>query len=619
MDATRNAMRDQHNDRTMVERIDPLMGVVLDNRYRIDFRLASGGFGAIYRATHLETGQPYALKVLHTELASQDRSVLARFQREAATLQQLKSPNTIHAYETGTAPDGSLYIVMELLHGESLYEQFRARGPLAWERVVSIGRQVCTSLAEAHALGIIHRDLKPANIHLEGNADFVKVLDFGIAKITRDSGLDSTELTQAGQMIGTFDYMAPEQMVGGECTGKTDIYTLGVVLYEMICGRRPFGDAASPTAMLAALLTQTPPPLGVPGVPAELERILLKCLEREPQHRWADVEELAAALDHVIPREVRTIKLHTPSPVIVDSEATVVAQPRAKRGTPPQPYRDDAPPTLDGRPRRGSEPPPSPTRAKRDSATPSPNVIRNPSGEARPKRDSTPHVVRRERDSQPVPLVPAPRAHRDSQPVPLAPRAHRDSQPVPLAPPARAHRDSQPVPLAPPAAPAADPSAWQSLQMPKRSGDRESGPVARYDGRDSQPVPMFRDERDGSQPVKAAEALPSRAGYPQASPTPAPIVHTPAPIVQTPAPIVIAQPPAPLPATPPAPDPRASLAAIDPNAWRHQTPSRGSMLDARTGYDMAGSQSRDVLVRRIVWALALVLGIVLVIVIANRL
>ncbi len=606
-----NAMgniRDSNNDRTMVERIDPLMGTVIEGHYRIDFRLASGGFGAIYRATHLTTGEQYALKILHGELATSDARVILRFRREAETLAQLKNPNTIQAYGHGEAPDGSLYIVMELLDGESLYEQFRAKGPLPWERVVRIGRQICNSLAEAHALGIVHRDLKPANIHLEtkdGTPDFVKVLDFGIAKLTGEtSGVDSTELTQAGQMIGTFDYMAPEQMVGGQCTGKTDIYTLGVVLYEMICGRRPFADAASPTAMLAALLTQLPPPLGVRGVPGELERILRRCLEREPQHRYDDVGELAADLDRLLAslQEGVTRKLHTPPPVIVDAEATVVAQPRAKRGTPPHPAV-----TVDQRPRRGSEPPPV-ERAKRDSSPPNPNVIRregsapvipNPSAEARARRDSQPAVNVVRRDSQPVPLA---KKERDSQPVLLV-KKDRDSQPVPLA-----RRE--------------DPGAWQSLQIPKRDPGRESQPAARYDGRDSQNVPVYRDNREGSQPVKVPEqpaygAYPQYPGYPNQ--TPAPQIQPPAPIQPPPhmATPVHHVAPQPIPPTP-SPDPRVALAVVDPNAWRNQTPSRGSILEPR-GYDMAASHSRDVMVRRVVWAMALVLGVILVLVVASRL
>jgi serine/threonine protein kinase len=228
-------------DRTRVAVVDPLVGAVLDRRYRIEFRLAAGGFGAIYRAVHVISRRAVALKVLHTNLA-RDPEVVARFRREAAALGQLRSPHTIKAYDFGETKDGLLYIAMELLQGESLYERYAALGPLPWRRLVAIARQVCSALAEAHALGIVHRDLKPTNIHLEyidGNPDYVKVLDFGIAKILLGSTLDNADLTRSGHMIGTFDYMAPEQMVGGQTSGQSDIYTLGIVMYEMLTGERP--------------------------------------------------------------------------------------------------------------------------------------------------------------------------------------------------------------------------------------------------------------------------------------------------------------------------------------------------------------------------------------------
>ncbi|HEU4727972.1 MAG TPA: protein kinase, partial [Kofleriaceae bacterium] len=200
----------------------------------------------------------------------------------------------------GEAPDGTLYIVMELLRGESLYQRFRTHGPLPWRRVVHIARGVCSSLAEAHAAGIVHRDLKPANIHLEtrdGDPDFAKVLDFGIAKIVQGTYDDRSELTQAGTMIGTVDYMSPEQMVGGELAPASDIYTLGVVMYEMITGRTPFAGAQTATAILAAVLTQTPEPMSrYADVPAALDQIVARCLERNPTHRFSDITELADAL-----------------------------------------------------------------------------------------------------------------------------------------------------------------------------------------------------------------------------------------------------------------------------------------------------------------------------------
>jgi serine/threonine-protein kinase len=290
------------NDQTMVERCDPLVGTVLDERFHIDFQLAAGGFGAIYRATDVLSDAQVALKVLLPRLAS-DRSVVERFRREGKTLANLRDPHTITAYELGEAPDGTLYIVMELLHGESLYQRFRSHGRLPWRRVVHIARGVCSSLAEAHAAGIVHRDLKPANIHLEarGNdTDFVKVLDFGIAKIVQGNGPELNELTQAGTMIGTVDYMSPEQMVGGEMTPGSDIYTLGVVMYEMITGRTPFADAQTATAILAAVLTRTPDPLSSHvRVPGALDQIVARCLEREPNNRFMDVTELADALAKV--------------------------------------------------------------------------------------------------------------------------------------------------------------------------------------------------------------------------------------------------------------------------------------------------------------------------------
>ncbi|HET7502388.1 MAG TPA: serine/threonine-protein kinase [Kofleriaceae bacterium] len=288
------------NDRTTVERHDPMIGAVLDRRFRIDFQLATGGFGAIYRATDVLSDAEVALKVLHPQL-TRDPSVVARFRREGAALSSLRDPHTITAYEIGEADDGTLYIVMELLRGESLYQRFRTDGPLPWRRVVHIARGVCSSLAEAHAAGIVHRDLKPANIHLEtrdGDPDFAKVLDFGIAKIIQGNEYDRSELTQAGTMIGTVDYMSPEQMVGGELAPSSDVYTLGVVIYEMITGHTPFADnAQSATSILAALLTRTPEPMSsYADVPAALEQIVMRCLERNPDHRYGDITELADAL-----------------------------------------------------------------------------------------------------------------------------------------------------------------------------------------------------------------------------------------------------------------------------------------------------------------------------------
>jgi len=342
----------QAGDRTVIDPVDPRVGTVLDQRFRIDFALAAGGFGAVYLATDVGANAEVALKVLHPQLA-QDPKVVERFRREGATLASLRDPHTVTAYQLGEAADGTLYIVMELLHGESLYHRFRARGPLPWRRVVHIARGVCSSLAEAHAAGIVHRDLKPANIHLEtrGNdADFVKVLDFGIAKIAHGGedpeppwGPERGELTLAGQMIGTVDYMSPEQMVGDTLTGRSDIYAIGVVMYEMISGRTPFAGEPNATAMLAAVLTRTPEALSRhAAVPPRLDQIVSRCLQRDARHRFASITELADALAEVAntadtePAGPATAPAGAPSPAVdrasLDTELLQVdrrAAPRA--------------------------------------------------------------------------------------------------------------------------------------------------------------------------------------------------------------------------------------------------------------------------------------------------
>lgn len=290
-------------DRTRVAVVDPLAGAVIDRRYRIEFRLAAGGFGAIYRAVHVINGRHVALKVLHENLATQP-DVVARFRREGAALAQLRSAHTIKALDFGETRDGMLYIVMELLQGESMYDRYCALGPLPWPRLVAIGRQVCSSLAEAHALGIVHRDLKPTNIHLEeigGDPDFVKVLDFGIAKILHGSSLEHADLTRTGHVVGTFDYMAPEQLVGAQTSGQSDIYTLGIVMFEMLTGERPFGTPDTPAAALTAMLSQTPPPVSsLVDAPPELDAAIARCLERDPHHRYRDVLQLADDLDRIL-------------------------------------------------------------------------------------------------------------------------------------------------------------------------------------------------------------------------------------------------------------------------------------------------------------------------------
>nr|MDQ3296963.1 serine/threonine protein kinase [Myxococcota bacterium] len=393
-------MRKDQEERTVVERIDPLVGQLFSGRFRIVEKIAAGGFGAIYRAQYVASGHDVAIKVLHTSLAA-DPNVIARFRREGTTLSQLRAPATVTTYEFGETPDGVLYIVMELLRGVSLQERLRERGQLGWREALGIARSVCESLAEAHELGIIHRDLKPANIQLvrRGDLEDVKVLDFGIAKIRRGVSLDDgADLTNAGQMVGTIDYMAPEQILGAAADGRCDLFTLGIVIFEMIAGRRPFADSVTPTSMLAALLTQTPPRLSsrVP-VPPGLDELVIRCLAREPQDRFASVHELAAALDAIlgdVPGDSETRQIDVSAsirPIIVDEEATMIAAerylpPRARpqrsatiaSSSPPAPPARPTPLTLPAPAASPTQPAPPARRTRRDSTPPPRRVVQPP-------------------------------------------------------------------------------------------------------------------------------------------------------------------------------------------------------------------------------------------------
>jgi eukaryotic-like serine/threonine-protein kinase len=281
---------------------------VLNNRFKVESKIGEGGFGAVYRGTQLATNRKVALKLLHPEM-TKDENLVARFRREGMVLCNLRDAHTITTYDFDQTPDGTLYIAMELLEGKSLHQVFHEQAPLEWKRVFKILTEMCSSLAEAHSQGIVHRDLKPENIYLEsrpGNPEFVKILDFGIAKVMRGDSIDpqSPQLTATGQTLGTLEYMSPEQLMGKQLDGRSDVYALGVVAYEMITGRLPFPDAKGPAGLITAQLKQTPMPPSQANPKANLsgqaDRAILKCLEKDKNNRHADVTALAAALQEVL-------------------------------------------------------------------------------------------------------------------------------------------------------------------------------------------------------------------------------------------------------------------------------------------------------------------------------
>jgi serine/threonine-protein kinase len=281
-----------------VEPTDPLVGQLVDGRYRIEGVLGKGGMGLVYRARHQVLGKPLALKVLLPEV-SRDGDVMERFKREAQAASAIGSPHICDVSDFGSLADGSTYFVMELLDGPSLTSVMKA-GPMPTERIVAVAMQICEALGDAHARHIVHRDLKPDNVHLVprgANPDFVKILDFGIAKVA--GGADK-KLTQAGQIFGTPHYMSPEQCAGREVDHRTDVYALGVMLYEMACGKVPF-DADTLMGVLTKHVFEqplAPHELGLVVHPG-LEAVILKCLAKQPDDRYASMGALRADLEKI--------------------------------------------------------------------------------------------------------------------------------------------------------------------------------------------------------------------------------------------------------------------------------------------------------------------------------
>jgi serine/threonine-protein kinase len=264
-------------------------GQRLGGRYRVEERLASGGMAQVWRATDEVLRRAVALKLLHPHLAADDTFV-ARFRHEAVAAARLAHPGIVSIYDT-CSEDGLEAIVMELLPGRTLRDRLDSGEPLDPWQVAGMAAQVADALDAAHRAGLVHRDIKPANILLAGEGR-VKVADFGIAKAVAES-----DLTQPGLMVGTAKYVAPEQVEGTGVDARTDIYSLGVVLYEALCGRVPFeGDSDAATA-LARLHRE---PLRCrqvrPGVPRSLEAIVERAMARRPEDRYASASDLRAAL-----------------------------------------------------------------------------------------------------------------------------------------------------------------------------------------------------------------------------------------------------------------------------------------------------------------------------------
>jgi serine/threonine-protein kinase len=288
---------------------DALIGQKLAGRYDVRKQLGAGGMGAVYLGEHVHMKKSVAIKVLHREMTYLPE-VVARFEREAVAAARIEHPNVAAATDFGRLEDGSFYLVLEYVEGRSLSKLVRERGNLAPEMALRITRQIAEALGAAHAAGIVHRDLKPDNVMLvekDGNPFFVKVLDFGIAKVQGGDAKD--QLTQLGSVFGTPEYMAPEQAAGTPVDARADLYTLGILLYEMISGSTPFADEDL-VVVLTRQMTMDPPPL-----PAEVDRgvsdLVTQLLQKDPDARPQSALEVVQHIEALLERSL------TPSPVSI--------------------------------------------------------------------------------------------------------------------------------------------------------------------------------------------------------------------------------------------------------------------------------------------------------------
>jgi serine/threonine-protein kinase len=295
--------------------LDALVGRTLNNRYEVGPKIGEGGFGAVFCGKQLATGRDVALKILHPHNTT-DPTVVARFRREAEASSQLQNAHAVTIYDFDQTEDGILYLAMELVRGRSLQQLQKTDGPLPHDRVLSILDQVAEALGEAHAKGVVHRDMKPENVMVdvrEGRrggkgelrgGDMVKVLDFGIAKIVSEQATKKPALTAVGQTLGTLEFMSPEQLRGKPLDGRSDLYALGIMAYEMLTGQLPFAGAQSPTEVIQFHLQQVPP---APSklrpdlkIPPAVDEIVLKMVAKAREDRHADAEALRRDIQAVL-------------------------------------------------------------------------------------------------------------------------------------------------------------------------------------------------------------------------------------------------------------------------------------------------------------------------------
>ncbi len=319
--------------------VDPFLGKVILGQFRVDESIGAGGMGTVYRAHQLNLHRDVAVKILHPELL-QNPDAVRRFHREAKVATSLEHPNLVRVFLFGELEDNAgLYLVMEHLEGRSLTELMRQEGALPPERALHLGVQLCHAIGAAHAQGIVHRDVKPENIIIvprHGDPDFVKVLDFGIARLLWD---EQSQMTQTGVIFGTARYISPEGAAGEFTDARSDVYSIGVLLYQLLAGVTPF-DAATPVSMLMKHINERAPHIREhkTGIPTPVADVVMRALAKNPDARY----ENATALGEALTEAAKVSGLATPSPRFSlapgDSFAGQPAMQASAHGTTPAPY-----------------------------------------------------------------------------------------------------------------------------------------------------------------------------------------------------------------------------------------------------------------------------------------
>ncbi len=316
-------------DRRITASNETWMGKVVDGRFRVIDVVGRGGMGVVYKVEHLRMSKVAAMKVLHADLA-RDPDVVRRFEIEAAAVSRLDHPNTVQVFDFGTA-QGALYLIMEYVRGQDLGAIVERDGPLPWSRAAPLFFQICGALAEAHELGIVHRDLKPENVLVSraaGGRDFAKVLDFGLAKVGAREEVPA--VTDKTEIVGTPYFMAPEQIRGDEVDARTDLYSLGALMYTVLTGEHVF-TAKNAVGVLTKHLTAevVPPSTRVPriGIDPRLDEIILRALDKDPAARWPSASALGAAIEAAYTELVGDLPIGTASRSFKQRAASVVDEP----------------------------------------------------------------------------------------------------------------------------------------------------------------------------------------------------------------------------------------------------------------------------------------------------